>query len=427
MSLVSEAIESLALVIELDEKQKLYHAWRVATLAEAIATTVAPEERTDIFFGGLLHDIGAIGVDDRAVHAATKKEPSAEIRAHPARSARIIAAIPGLGRAAHLVADHHEHFAGEGYPRKARRDDVADGSYVLGIADQLEVALRATPPADRLTTAVTLVASGSGMLWPWRVCDAAIALLSEGSELLDDLFDPARLASRVARARSELTPVPALLEEEALTGILINFARVMDAKHHYTAGHSLRVAYLTGEIAAASQTLGVRDAVWGGLVHDIGKVGISRRLLDKEGMLCAGERLEMQKHTRDTFEIISHIARLRHLAAGAAAHHEQWNGGGYPQRLAGEEIPLLGRALAYADVYDAIRSDRSYRMEVSYEDAVEQIHAEVGRHFDPSLERAAFDVFGRCRSATDLARDLSAFVERFAPGASDVGEIVHVP
>src|SRR5512141_1456077 len=99
MSLVSETIESLALVLELDEEQKLYHGWRVAALSEALARLVAPEQRTDVFFGGLLHDIGVIGTEDRVAHIDGKSRTK-EIRSHPERSAQIIAAIPGLERAA---------------------------------------------------------------------------------------------------------------------------------------------------------------------------------------------------------------------------------------------------------------------------------------------------------------------------------------
>lgn len=419
VSLISEAIESLALVLDLDEEQKLFHAWRVAVLAHAFASESTPETRTQIFLGGLLHDIGAIGLDDHIVHLLVHDEPSHDVRGHPARSAEIIRAIPGLGEAAQAVADHHEHADGRGYPRSRRNGDISDSSYFLAVADQLELALRTTPGNRLLEGAERVIRERSGSSWPRRIGDAAIARLEEDANLLIDVYEPTLLDLRVDAVRAELAPLPVELGADTLSRLLLTYGRVIDAKHHYTIGHSLRVAYISHEIANLHETGSTPlDAAWAGFLHDVGKVGIPRRLLDKEGFLSASERVRLQRHSTDTFEIVSRIGALRHLAHAAASHHEQWDGCGYPRRLAGEEIPMLARVLAYADVYDAIRSDRSYRHELSHDEAIGLIRRGVGSHFDPALEHPAVAVLAHCRSEAELNTRLHGFVEQLV-GSSD--------
>lgn len=425
VSLISEAIESLALVLDLDEEQKLFHAWRVAVLAHAFSEGASPESRTQIFLGGLLHDIGAIGLDDHIVHLLSREEQSQDVRNHPARSAAIIGVIPGLDEAARAVADHHEHADGSGYPRSVRGGEISDSSYFLAIADQLELALRAAPAIRALDAAKALIRERNGRAWPQAIGDAAVASLEADGNLLIDAYEPVLLDLRVAATRAELAPLTVIAETDALSRLLLTFGRVIDAKHHYTVGHSLRVAFIAYEIASV-YPVGVTplDAAWAGFLHDVGKVGIPRRLLDKEGFLSATERVRLQRHSSDTYEIVSRIGALRHLAHAAAAHHEQWDGGGYPRRLAGEEIPPLARVLAYADVYDAIRSDRSYRHELSHEEAIGLIRRGVGTHFDPALEHTAVAVMAHCRSEAELNARLHGFIERLVGNTYGLEEML---
>jgi uncharacterized domain HDIG len=320
---VSEAIESLALVLDLDEEEKLFHAWRVASLALAFSGSSSATDRTQLFLGGLLHDIGAIGLEDHIVHLLVREEHTPDVRRHPARGAEIIRAIPGLEEAARAVADHHERFDGGGYPRGLRGEAISESSYLLAIADQMETALRTVPAQRRLEAARSLIAGRNGKAWPDAIGDRAIVRLESDPDLLGDLYDPASLDRRVEAVRRDLTPLPSLESSDGLSRVLLNFARVIDAKHHYTAGHSLRVAYVTHQIVALQQG-GIRslDAAWAGLLHDVGKVGIPRRLLDKEGSLSATERVHLKRHTQATFDIVSRIGMLRHLAEPASLHHE---------------------------------------------------------------------------------------------------------
>jgi PAS domain S-box-containing protein len=122
-------------------------------------------------------------------------------------------------------------------------------------------------------------------------------------------------------------------------------------------------------------------------MHDVGKVATPDGILQKEGPLTPEEREEMERHTTVGYQILadSESELLRLAATIALTHHERWDGGGYPQGLKGEEIPLEGRITAVADVFDALLSDRCYRPALSLGDAVEVMEGGRGTHFDPEI------------------------------------------
>jgi PAS domain S-box-containing protein len=128
-------------------------------------------------------------------------------------------------------------------------------------------------------------------------------------------------------------------------------------------------------------------------MHDVGKIGVPAEILRKPGPLTAAERGEMERHTVVGHKIFAHFeSELSRIAATIAlTHHERYDGGGYPQGLAGEEIPLEGRITAVADVFDALLTDRSYRPALSVAEAVAVMREGRGTHFDPRIVDVLLD------------------------------------
>ena len=122
-------------------------------------------------------------------------------------------------------------------------------------------------------------------------------------------------------------------------------------------------------------------------MHDIGKVGIPDRVLNKPGKLDAEEWAIMQTHARLGFDMLNHSTRpiLKAAAIVAHEHHEKWNGKGYPRQLSGEDIHIYGRITAIADVFDALGSDRCYKKAWPLEKILDLFKRESGEHFDPNL------------------------------------------
>lgn len=201
----------------------------------------------------------------------------------------------------------------------------------------------------------------------------------------DDLSRLRQIADQVAVALSNAD----LLDElEHLTwGALTALARAIDAKSPWTAGHSERVTAFAVQIGEA---LDLDDATMetlrrGGLLHDIGKIGIPGKILDKAGPLTDEEMQVMGSHTRLGARILEPIPALENAIPIVLSHHERFDGKGYPDGLAGESIPFLARVLAVADVYDALTSDRPYRAGLDPADAMGRIVEGSGTHFDPLI------------------------------------------
>lgn len=171
---------------------------------------------------------------------------------------------------------------------------------------------------------------------------------------------------------------------EGVTATIESLARALEAKDPYTAGHSDRVATYGRLIAAA---VGLSESeqkrcFHGGLLHDIGKIGINLNVLNKAQKLTEEEYEMFKSHTVLGKRIIEPVKFLRPLIPYVYAHHEAWNGRGYPEGLAGEDIPFEGRLLAVADSYDAMTSNRPYRKALPHDIAVAELRRCAGKQFD---------------------------------------------
>ncbi|MCI8300623.1 MAG: response regulator [Lachnospiraceae bacterium] len=169
--------------------------------------------------------------------------------------------------------------------------------------------------------------------------------------------------------------------------IMMSLASVIDAKDTYTRGHSMRVAEYARELARRmGKTPRELDNIYySGLLHDIGKIGVSNKIINKPGRLTEEEYNVMRAHPEIGAEILGNISELPDISIGAHWHHEHYDGSGYPDRLAGEEIPEVARIIGVADAYDAMASRRSYRDVLPQEVVRKEIEKAKGIQFDPVI------------------------------------------
>lgn len=169
--------------------------------------------------------------------------------------------------------------------------------------------------------------------------------------------------------------------------VMKTLASTIDAKDKYTNGHSVRVAEYSKMIAAKmDMSLNEQEDIYYiGLLHDIGKIGIPKEIINKTSKLTDEEYEVIKTHPTIGAEILETMSELPGIAVGARWHHERFDGKGYPDGLAGEDIPLVARIIGVADAYDAMSSKRSYRDILPQEYIVEEIKRCSGTQFDPTI------------------------------------------
>ena len=179
----------------------------------------------------------------------------------------------------------------------------------------------------------------------------------------------------------------------------------IDQKDHYTCGHSERVGFyacLIGrELNLSARDLEILE--WVGLLHDVGKIGVRDEILGKSGKLTNEEFAEIKKHPCMSYDVLRPIASFSKVLGGVHFHHENHEGTGYPTGLEGEQIPLFGRIIHVADVFDALTSSRSYRAAFTWEEATKIIEAEAGTKLDPILAACFLKAIGNLDAETRAA------------------------
>ena len=181
----------------------------------------------------------------------------------------------------------------------------------------------------------------------------------------------------------------------------IALAAAIDAKDHYTHGHTERVTNLSLAIAKKMSLKNKKsfDEKFlehlhiAGLLHDIGKIGVPEAILNKEGTLTDEERKKIQEHSILGTTILQPIKELGESILGVKHHHERYDGQGYPAGLKGDEIPLIASIISVADAFDAMTTDRPYRRALSDKEAIEEIMRVSGKQLDPEVTKVLIELY----------------------------------
>ena len=214
-------------------------------------------------------------------------------------------------------------------------------------------------------------------------------------EVLLALGDHAGVALHNARLRGDL--------RTAYLGTIAALADALAAKDPQLGGHSGEVARY---VAAVSERLEIeprqREAlVFASILHDVGKIGISERILLKPGPLTQEERAVVELHPRIGYKLLERVPALADVTLAVLHHHERYDGEGYPSRLKGERIPLEARIVAVADAFSAMVTDRAYRPALTLAEACDELQAGAGAQFDPVVVSAFLDEVRRRPPSTD--------------------------
>jgi putative nucleotidyltransferase with HDIG domain len=205
--------------------------------------------------------------------------------------------------------------------------------------------------------------------------------------------EAAQHEAHISGLQQQVADLQGALQERFVDG-MITLVDALEARDRYTCGHSTRVAQMAGKVAGhvVQRAVDVAEIQLAARLHDIGKVAVPDRLLDKPSRLTPEEVILMDTHPLIGESILRPIAQLRNVATIIRGHHERWDGAGYPDGLAGEEIPLGSRILALADTFDAMTSQRPYRDSLSVEQTQTEIAGLLGVQFDPVIGRTFLEM-----------------------------------
>ncbi len=168
------------------------------------------------------------------------------------------------------------------------------------------------------------------------------------------------------------------------------FLQALEAKDEYTCGHAYRVAefsVVVGKEMGLSQKE-IDTVELSALLHDIGKIGVPEKILNKPAKVTDEEYQEIKKHPEHGLKILKSLEHLELILPGILHHHERWDGKGYPDQLQGEKIPLAARIVCVTDAFDAMTSTRSYRKALPDSEALSRLKKDSGTQFDPIVVTA---------------------------------------
>ncbi len=419
---LSELIGALSRALDVAEGEPAGHAMRSCLIGMRLADTLDldADARSDLFYALLLKDAGCsanaahmaalFGADDQTAKRTSKvvnwsrpfdalvwslrtvapggslAERTARLRAirnegqvtrslmraRCHRGAEIALKLGFSEATAEAIRALDEHWDGHGQPRGLKGAEIPLAARILCLSQTMEV----FHAAGARGAAYRVASKRSGQ---WFDPDLVEALRSFR-------FDTRFWASLKEPDVSAVEPSDRVLtaDEARLDQIAEGFAAVIDAKSPWTHEHCDRVC----AIATGMATLmgfdepALRMLRRAALLHDLGKLSISSRILDKPGALTAEERTRFREHPLLAEQILGRVASFVELAVVASAHHERLDGSGYPRGLAGDALTMPMRVLAVADVYEALSSHRPYRPAYPWHEALELMRADVPRRLD---------------------------------------------
>jgi putative nucleotidyltransferase with HDIG domain len=428
---LSELISALSSALDIAEGESAGHAARSCLIGMRLADELGLDaaSRSDLFYALLLKDAGCsanaahmaalFGADDQKAKRTSKlvdwarpmsafvwslktvapggslSERAERLRAirtegHVTQSlmkarchrgAEIALKLGFSGATAEAIRALDEHWDGRGQPLGLSGDEIPLAARILCLAQTVDV----FQTARGVHSAYRVAGRRSGQWFDPALVDAMRSFRN------DDWF----WASLVRPDVSRLEPPDRVMtaDEDRLDTIAEGFANVIDAKSPWTHAHCDRVCAIATGMA---EVLGfdepaVRELRRAALLHDIGKLSISNRILDKAGPLTEAEQTRFREHVFLTEQILTRVSGFDELAAIASAHHERLDGRGYPRGLPAEQQTMSMRVLAVADVYEALVSARPYRPAYTSEVALGMIGADVPARLDA-------DAFGALKS-----------------------------
>jgi HD-GYP domain-containing protein (c-di-GMP phosphodiesterase class II) len=403
--LLGELLGAMSYALDLAEGEQSGHVMRTCLIGMGLGERAGLDDRTlgDLYYALLLKDAGCSSNSSRIAavlladdHRAKRSSKRRDLTRATGRFRHAIATAAHDRPVRERVQTLRALATSEGFHRELIRIRCERGASIaegLGFGPATVEAIRSLDehwdgdghPLGLRGEEIPLLARIAGLAQTTEICGVRTARRRAGRWFDPDLVallreerlprDEAALAAEV----EGLAPGSAAIEADdaRISRVAHAFAEVVDAKAPSTGGHSHRVAALVAGAADSVGLGGGREVVRAALLHDIGKLGLSNRILDKPGPLTSKEWTAVRAHPLQTEAVLHRAAALRPIAPIAGAHHERLDGSGYPRGLTAEELPLAARLVTVADVYDSMVSSRPYRVAITPSGTIDRMRDEA--------------------------------------------------
>ncbi len=342
------------------------HHQQVAYLAFRIGEQLdlPAEQKKSLMLAGLLHDVGAFSLDERL--ALIENEPQTS-NDHAFRGARLIEGFSPLSDAAEIIRYHHVPWKnGEG--RMFNGSNVTNLSHILHLADRVAVSIdKSQNVIDQIGAIRKKILEQKNSVFIPELVDAFMDISVNEYIWLDIEY------------KSLLYILPDIvlfdtveLDIDEINQLTKIFANIIDFRNPFTANHSAGVAKTAAKLAelAGFSENECKMMLVAGNLHDLGKLAVSKNILNKQSNLNAEEQNVIRSHTFYTYRLLQTIKEFEVINKWASFHHEKLNGNGYPFHLHSDNIPLGSRIMAVSDIFTALTEDRPYRKGMSLEETV---------------------------------------------------------
>lgn len=352
-----ELLNCLTSAADLISPQLANHHQQVAYMAFQIADhmELPIQQKQDTVLAGLMHDIGATSLAER-LELAENEPPS--VYDHAFKGADMIESVPYLKQAGNIIRYHHVPWNyGQGKTFLGEQVPLLSG--ILYLADRAVLMLdKAKETIGQVPGIRDSIMRQKGVRFMPEAVDAFVRLSHKEYIWMDITYD------RLYNTMQNIVVFDTLdLELDEVIDLVKVFARVIDEHSPFTANHSAGVAQTARKLAelAGFSNNECKMMVIAGYLHDLGKLAVDNKILDKPDKLTHEEFTTIKCHTYYTYRLLQTIKGFEQINAWASFHHEKLDGTGYPFRLQGHSIPLGSRIMAVADVFTAITEDRPYR------------------------------------------------------------------
>jgi PAS domain S-box-containing protein/putative nucleotidyltransferase with HDIG domain len=389
-----EIISLLSNIVDLEGEGNLAHGLRVASLSQAIAKQLNHGKPSQLYVAGLLHDIGGISLEKHMLHYALDDFQDIDARNHSTRGAEILQSFHPFQSLVGWVADHHERYDGTGFPAGKSKHDISSEAGILHLADLLDIFLRGQEEATLREIRTFLNRQSASSVAP-VIVEGARRLFSTPESL--DLLKESDPKKRCGSIKEVYFPeINSIFVPELICQLLWLTAQVANCRTTKRVFHSNRVGFYCHRIAKAfhSPEVDPLQALWAGLLHDIGICSASEQELKKDPAILATTSLTYQQHPHISAKMVSTVQVLEHFAPILAAHHEYWNGTGFPAGLKGEDIPLLSQIINVCEHYDMLTTGKPQEdLENHHHYAISELEKGRDQLFSSKLLDIALPVF----------------------------------